>query len=140
MVNKKNKSTYIFIGALILFMIAVIALYVHYANKLSSGDKEIQIEVTDDKGNTTKYEMTTDAAFLGDALEELQTNDKSFTFSTDSSTGNMIIETINGVKADHDTNKTYWNLSVDGATSKYAFNDQPLVDGSTYNLTFSNED
>ncbi len=136
---KKNKSTYIFVGALFIFMIAVIAFYVHSANELSSGDKKIQIEVTDNKENTTKYEMTTDAAFLGDALEELQTNDASFTFSTDSSTGNMMLETINDVKADHENDKTYWALTVDGNTSKYAFNDQPVTDGATYRFTFSNE-
>ena len=71
---KKNNGKKIGIGIAILVVLIAAALIIYFVAKPKpvEGAKALTIEVVDDQGASTTYEVHTDAEYLRQALEETE--------------------------------------------------------------------
>ena len=137
---KKNNTKKIIIGDVIL--VALIAVFAFCYNKFSAkstvGEKAIVIEVVDSNGESTKYEMNTDAEYLKDAMDELAEANNDFSYSGTESEYGTMIEVINGEQAIFTEDNAYWALYVNGEYGQYGADQQPVVNEDTYTWQYEN--
>jgi flagellar basal body-associated protein FliL len=132
--TKSNKSK-IIIGVVIVAIIAAVfaVVYARFGAKPTSGSKNITIEVIDNEEQTTSYDVSTDAEYLRQAMEE-----SGMEFSgTESEEYGMMVETVNGVTADYDADQAYWAFYVDGEYCNYGIDSQPVEDGQDYQIIYT---
>lgn len=134
MENKKS-SKKIVIAAVALAAVALIfcGIYLALSPKASAGAKEITIEVVDDGQNSTMYTVNTDAEYLRGALEDAN----GLTVEGTESEYGLMVETVNGVTADYNTDGAYWAFYVDGAYCNYGVDQQPVEDGQVYQIVYT---
>lgn len=133
--NKKTSGKKIAIAVAVVVAIAVIfgVIYANFAPKATVGTKKITVEVVDDKQESQTYTIQTDAEYLRQALEE---TDGLTVEGTESEYG-LMVETINGVTADYNTNGAYWAFYVDGDYCNYGVDQQPIEDGQAYQIVYT---
>lgn len=128
--SKKLGISAIVLAALIAILSIV---YVHFGPEPAVGAKALTIEVVDDQGAMTSYEVHTDAEFLRGAMEET----KGLSFEGTESEYGMMVETVNGLTADYNANGAYWAFYVNGEYCNYGIDSQPVADGETYTITYT---
>ena len=72
----------------------------------SAGSKNITIEVTGSDGNTVTYEVSTDAEYLREAMDETE----GLTYSGTESEFGMMVEVVNDEQAIYAEDNAYWAL------------------------------
>ncbi|SCY34407.1 protein of unknown function [Pseudobutyrivibrio sp. AR14] len=135
---KNNSTKKIVISAIVLaVLIAAFALlYGKFPAKSTAGDKAIVIEVVDESGNSTEYDVDTDAEYLKDAMDDLAEADDSFSFSGKDSGYGLMVQVINGKQAIYEEDGAYWALYVNGEYGQYGVTEQPVTDGDTYTWSY----
>jgi hypothetical protein len=135
---KNNSTKKIVISAIVLaVLIALFALlYGRFSAKSTAGDKAIVIEVVDESGNSTEYDVDTDAEYLKDAMDDLADEDDSFSFSGKDGGYGLMVQVINGKQAIYEEDGAYWALYVNGEYGQYGVTEQPVTDGDTYTWTY----
>lgn len=133
--NNKMGGKKIAIAVAVVVAIAVIfgVIYANFAPKATAGAKKITVEVVDDKQESQAYTIQTDAEYLRQVLEE---TDGLTVEGTESEYG-LMVETINGVTADYNTNGAYWAFYVDGDYCNYGVDQQPIEDGQAYQIVYT---
>lgn len=131
--KKSNKKIVIGVAALVVVLLLFAVLYAVFSKKASAGEKDIVIEVVDDAGEEVRYEVSTDAEYLRQALEEAE----GLTIDGTESEYGLMIETVNGLYADYMEDGAYWAIMVDGAYGEYGVDTQPVEDGVTYQLVYT---
>lgn len=131
---QKKKSKIVVISGLILVaLIAVFTIcYNVFSAKPSEGSKNVVIEVVSSTGAKADYELSTDAEYLKDAMDELAENNDSFSYSGTDGDYGIMVEVVNGEQAIYAEDNAYWALYVNGDYGQYSANQQPVVDGDTY--------
>ncbi len=131
---KNSNKKAIVIGASVLVLLAGIFAAVYMINKPSSvtGEKSITIEVIGSRGNTTDYELETDAGFLKQAMDELSRNGSGFIYSGSDSGYGFIVDMINGDRTKYDKDGSYWALYVNDELGQFVANLQPVADGDKF--------
>ena len=135
---KKNTNTRkIWIALTVLVAAAIIfgVIYKFAAPKPQQGSKNCTLEVSDDKGEVTTYELSTDVEYLRELMDEAAENED---FSYDGEEGDygLYIETVNGLTADYETDGAYWAIYVNGEYGQNSADLQPVADGDTYRLAY----
>lgn len=135
---KNNSTKKIVISAIVLaVLIAAFALlYGKFSAKGTAGDKAIVIEVVDESGNSTEYDVDTDAEYLKDAMDDLAEADDSFSFSGKDGGYGLMVQVINDKQAIYEEDGAYWALYVNGEYGQYGVTEQPVTDGDTYTWTY----
>lgn len=132
--KKTNKKGILIGGIALVVLVAVFAfVYTRFSAKPVQGAKELTIEVTDNEGATTSYEVHTDAEFLRQAMEETE----GLTFEGTESEYGLMVETVNGVTADYNKDGAYWAFYVNGDYCEYGIDSQPVQDGETYAIVYT---
>jgi flagellar basal body-associated protein FliL len=133
--TKKSNKLKILAGALIVVVLAVIftCMYFKFSAKPTEGSKSITIEVIDNEEQSTVYDVKTDAEYLRQAMEE---SDMEFS-GTESEEYGMMVDTINGLTADYNTDGAYWAFYVDGEYCSYGIDTQPVEDGQEYQIIYT---
>ena len=98
----------------------------------AEGSKNIVIEVKDSEGNVTSYEVTTDAEFLRQAMDEAE----GLTYDGSDSEYGMMVEVVNGEQAIYSEDNAYWAFYVNGEYGNYGIDSQPVTDGDTYSIVY----
>jgi cytoskeletal protein RodZ len=98
----------------------------------AEGSKNIIIEVKDSEGNVTTYEVTTDAEFLRQAMDEAE----GLTYEGTDSEYGMMVEVVNGEQAIYAEDNAYWAFYVNGEYGNYGIDSQPVTDGDTYSIVY----
>ena len=98
----------------------------------AEGSKNIVIEVKDSEGNVTSYEVTTDAEFLRQAMDETE----GLTYDGSDSEYGMMVEVVNGEQAIYSEDNAYWAFYVNGEYGNYGIDSQPVTDGDTYSIVY----
>lgn len=130
---KQNKKLIIG-GVVLVALIAIVAiLYGVFSPKATQGAKAIVIEVVDDQGETVSYDVHTDAEYLRGAMEEAE----GLTFEGTESEYGLMVDTVNGLTADYNTNGAYWAFYVNGEYCNYGIDSQPVSDGETYTIAYT---
>ena len=135
--NKKNNGKHlkkILAAALVLLLAAALAfVYVTFREKAIEGSKSITIEVIDNAAKSTVYSLKTDAQYLLQAMEEAE----GLTFSGTEGQFGLMIDTVNGEKADYSVDGAYWSLIVNGNYGNYGVSEQPVEDGDTFSIVYT---
>lgn len=125
--TKKLIATGVLLVAIIV--IAVIALLLK--EKPVEGSKSIVIEVVNSKSETKEYELKTDAQYLRQAMEEA-----GITFSGTESAYGLMVDTVNGEKADYTVDGAYWGFYVNDEYCNYGIDEQPVEDGDEFQIIY----
>ncbi len=128
-----NKKKVIGIVGFIVLVIALIAAYLIFGPTPPAGSKEITIEVVNSKQETTAYDVSTDAEYLSQAMDEAEGLEYS---GTEGDYG-VMLTSVNGEQAIYEENNAYWSIMVNGAYGNYGIDQQPLADGDVYQLVYT---
>lgn len=133
--NKKKKTLKIAlgVGALAVLVAAFALIYHQFSAKPVKGAKAITIEVVDDAAASTIYEVNTDAEFLRQAMEEAD----GLTFSGAESEYGLMVDTVNGIRADYNLDGAYWSFYVNDAYCNYGIDTQPVNDGDAFSIVYT---
>ena len=123
---KKTKKTKIMAFILTIALIALPAIFLWSCGEtedkatLGSGATSFKLEITGKDGNTETYTVKTDEKTVGEALVKIG-------FIAE---GETYFETLNGVTASYDADKSYWSFYIDGEyASVGAFDAEVKADG-----------
>ena len=130
-----NKKTLLGVVALVVVIGLMAVAYAVYGPKAVEGSKEITIEVIDNQGESTVYEIRTDAQYLRQAMEEASS--KGLTFEGDETEYGLTIMSVNGVTADFNVDGAYWSIMVNGEYGMYGADSQPVTDKDVFQLVYT---
>ena len=128
-----NKKIVIGIVGLVALIGLFAILYNVFREKPVEGSKSIVIEVVNKEEESTKYELKTDAEYLRQAMEEAE----GLTFSGTESEYGMMVETVNGEKADYNVDGAYWGFFVNGEYCNNGIDTQPVEDGDVFSIVYT---
>ena len=124
----KNKKLIIGLAAVLAVAIAVFAvIFIVNQPKTQDDDKNINVTVVFADKSEKKYDISTDAEYLADALLEEKIIDEK------SSDGMYTV--IAGERADYNLDKSWWCLTKDGEMVNVGINDQTIADGDNFEIT-----
>ena len=130
-----NKKTLLGVVALVVVIGLMAVAYAVFGPKAVEGSKEITIEVIDNQGESTVYEIRTDAQYLRQAMEEASS--KGLTFEGDETEYGLTIMSVNGVTADFNVDGAYWSIMVNGEYGMYGADSQPVTDKDVFQLVYT---
>lgn len=133
MEKKANKKVIFGIAALIAVIALLAVVYFVFREKPVEGSKGITIEVVNKTEETTEYQVRTDAEFLRQAMEETE----GLTFSGTESEFGMMVDTVNGERADYTQDGAYWSFYVNGEYCNYGIDSQPVLDGDAFSIVYT---
>ena len=107
--------------------------YTTYTEQPVAGTKTVTIEVLDHAGASTTYAVTTDAAFLQQAMEEAE----GLTFACSDGPYGASVHTVNGLRADYTLDGAYWGFFVNGEYCTYGITQQPVEDGDHFRIVYT---
>lgn len=135
---KKGKGKLILGISLFLILIGLfVTLWFVFGPKTTEGSKEVSLSVvlTDD---TTTYETKTDALVLQDLMNELEKD--GFSYDGSESAYGLMVDTINGIRADYTLDGAYWAFYVNGDYCSYGISEQPVNDGDAFEIVYTPAD
>ena len=103
------------------------------ANELGEGNTQFKLAVTDADGKVENFVVKTDKTTVGDALLEVN-----LISGSDSEYG-LMVDTVNGIKADWDTDKAYWAFYIDGEYAQTGVSQTDITSGSEYSFVYTKE-
>lgn len=135
MKETKSKTGKIVLGVVILaaLIVAFALIYTKFSPKPAAGAKSITIEVVDDQADTTSYDVNTDAEFLRQAMEETE----GLTFGGAESEYGMMVDTVNGIRADYNEDGAYWSFYLNDDYCNYGIDTQPVTDGDRFSIVYT---
>ncbi len=133
--TKKTSNKKIVIAAVVLVLVAAVfaGVYLVLSPKAAEGSKNITIEVVDDQAQSTMYEVNTDAEYLGDAIRETE----GLTVEGTEGDYGLMVDTVNGIVADYNTNGAYWAFYLNGEYCNYGMDEQLILDGEEYQIVYT---
>lgn len=120
-------------AAILLLAAALILVYAAFREQPISGSKAITIAVVNSAAQETTYSLKTDAAYLRQAMDECE----GLTYSGEEGQYGMMIDTVNGEKADYSVDGAYWSFSVNGEYCNYGIDQQPVEDGDAFTIAYT---
>lgn len=131
--KKTNKKVFLGVGILVV-LIAVLAIVYHvFGAKPVAGSKTITIEVVNKAQESEIYELETDAEFLRQAMEEAE----GLTFSGAEGEFGLMVDTVNGERADYTLDGAYWSFTVNEEYCNYGIDTQPVLDGDAFGIIYT---
>ncbi len=131
--TKNNKKLFIGVAALVVAIAAFIGIYFAFRAKPDAGFKTITIEIIDDTQTPTLYETKTEAEFLRQAMEETE----GLSFSGTEGEYGLMIDTVNGLRADYAQDNAYWSFYVNDEYCNYGVDTQPVCDGDAFRIVYT---
>lgn len=96
------------------------------------GKKAVTIEVVDNTGTSTVYEVKTDEEFLYDAIVD----DSDIELEGEDGDYGFYITAVNGITADYNVDASYWSLYVNGDYGQVGISEQIVNDGDSFALKY----
>ena len=131
--EKNKKKIIIGLLALVAVVVAFIAIYFIFREKPVEGSKEIVIKVVDSDEKVTTYELKTDAKYLKEAMDEAE----GLTYSGTEGDFGMMVDTVNGVRADYTLDGAYWSFLINDEYCNYGISEQPIEDGDVCSIVYT---
>ena len=133
--KKVNKKMVVGIVLMVLLVGLMLFAYNKFREKPVEGSKSITIEVVNDKGESKKYELKTDAQYLEQAMNEAKT--QGFDYSGYTGPYGFAVDTVNGLYADYTKTGGYWGFYVNGEYCNYGISEQPVLDGDVFKIEWT---
>lgn len=131
--SKKTKKIVIAVAVMAAVIAAMLIIWKVATPSAAPGSKAVSIEVVDNTGAVTSYDVTTDAEYLAEVFDEIA----DLTVEGDISDYGLYINTVNGVTADYNVDGSYWCIMVNGEYGLYGADTQPVADGDKYGLVYT---
>lgn len=128
--KSSKKGVIIGIIALIVIVAVIGVIYCIFRPGTQSGSKDITINVINSAGETSSYEVATDAEYLQGAMDDAD----GLSYETDST--DMVI-TVNGETADYNADQAYWAFYINGEYCNYGITQQPVADGDVFSIEYT---
>ena len=119
--------------AFVAIIAAFIAIYFNFREKPVEGSKEIVIKVISQDNKVATYELKTDAQYLKEAMDEA----KGLEYSGTESQYGLMVDTVNGVRADYTLDGAYWSFLVNDVYCNYGISEQPIEDGDVCSIVYT---
>ena len=123
------------IGAFVVLIGLFVVLWTVFGPKTTEGNKTVSLVVVSEDGKETTYDTKTDALVLKDLMEELK--DEGFSYGGTESEYGLMIDTINGVRADYTLDGAYWSFYVNDEYCNYGISEQPVNDGDDFSIAYT---
>lgn len=133
--KKSSKRIWLGVGIAAAVLIVLGIVYFAFSPKATEGAKEITVEVIDSEAAVTPYELNTDAEYLRQAMDELK--DQGFTYSGTESEYGIMLDTVNGIRADYEKDGAYWCIMVNGEYGNYGADEQVVTDGDEFQFVYT---
>ena len=114
-------------------MAAALIAYFALKPKTDAGTKTIGITVVDDQKTEKSYTVKTDAEYLRQAMDEAD----GLTYGGSESDTGMMVDTINGLRADYTADKAYWSFYINGEYCNFGIDQQPIADGDQFKIEYT---
>lgn len=95
---------------------------------LGEGEKQFALTVADGEGSELTFTINTNAATVGEALQELNL------LAGEEGDFGLYVKTVNGITADYDADGTYWAFYIDGEYAMTGVDSTEIEVGSSYAL------
>lgn len=96
-------------------------------------EKTIVVSVVDDQGETTVFEIETEAEVLIDAIQNID----GLTIEGTEESWGFYVTTVNGLEANYDENQSYWALYENQEMALYGVSELEIVDGNEYSFVYT---
>lgn len=135
-VQKKGKGKLI-VGICVLAVLLGLFLIMWSAFKAKpvEGTKSVSLSVVDDNGESITYDTKTDALVLQELMDEL--SDDGLTYSGTESEYGLMVDTVNGLRADYTLDGAYWSFYVNDEYCNYGISEQPVNDGDDFDIIYT---
>lgn len=101
--------------------------------EVGEGNTAFKFAVTYADGKTENYNVKTDKTTVGDALL-----DAGLISGSDSEYG-LMVDTVNGVKADYNTDKAYWAFYINGEYAQTGVSATDITADAEYSFVYTKE-
>lgn len=130
-----NQKTKKILGVcLVVVLIAALAgAYFIFGEKPVEGSKAVVIEVVNSKGESTEYEVKTDAEYLHGAMDEAE----GLTYDGEEGPYGFTVSVVNGESAVYETDGAYWSFYVNDEYCNYGMDSQPVNDGDEFSIVYT---
>ncbi len=125
----KKKSIIIVVAVILVLAAAMTAAWLIWREKSTEGSKTITIEVVNKAGESTVYDLKTDAEYLRGAMEEAE----GLEFTVEDG----MVLTVNGESAVWETDGAYWGFYVNEDYCNYGIDTQPVADGDAFRIIYT---
>ncbi|MBQ8782609.1 MAG: DUF4430 domain-containing protein [Clostridia bacterium] len=130
----KAKTKKILGVCLVVVLIAALAgAYFVFGEKPVEGSKAVVIEVVNKAGESTEYEVKTDAEYLHGAMDEAD----GLEFSGEEGPYGYTVSVVNGESAVYETDGAYWAFYVNDEYCNYGIDSQPVNDGDEFSIVYT---
>ena len=133
--SQMKQGTKIALGILAVVLVAalLVGVYFLFGPKTTAGQKNVTITVVASDGTKTEYSVKTDAEYLKGAMDDA----KGLTYSGTESDYGMMVDTVNGMRADYSLDGAYWAFYINGDFAMTGVNDTDIEDGGNYALVYT---
>ncbi len=128
-----KKIVTLLIALLVVLAGAFAIIFFVFRSKAEEGAKQLTLVVIDNNQEQKTYEWRTDAKYLLPALQEL----KDFSIDGADSEYGMMVETVNGLRADYNLDGAYWAIYVNDAWCDYGVDMQPVYDQDVFKIEYT---
>lgn len=132
--GSRKKAMLLSAVGILFFILFLLGIYVKFRPQAVAGSKEIQIEIVYADKKAEHVTIHTDAEYLEQAIESCE--DIVIEGSRTPQFG-LMIEVVNGVRADYQQDHAYWALELNGVLCNYGVSQQPIQDGEIYRLVYT---
>lgn len=126
-----NKKIWIGLGVLIVAVLA--ALFYVTRIQPAEGSKAVTVEVVDSQGQSTMYELKTDAAYLAEVMDEAD----GLSYEAEEGEYGLNVLSVNGERAIYAEDGSYWAFYVNGEYCNYGISEQPVEDGDAFQIVYT---
>ena len=134
--KKKGKGLLILGISILAVLIGLfVILFALFGPKTTEGSKSVTLSVVSESGDSTAYETKTDALVLQELMDELK--DEGFIYGGAESEYGLMVDTINGVRADYTLDGAYWSFYVNDSYCNYGISEQPVNDGDAFSIVYT---
>ena len=134
--KKKGNGKLIFgIGAFVVLIGLFVALWAFFGPKTTEGSKTVSLTVVDMDVKETNYNIKTDALVLKELMDQLEKD--GFSYGGSESEYGLMVDTINGVRADYTLDGAYWSFYVNDEYCNYGVSEQPVNDGDSFEIVYT---
>ena len=128
-----KKKQIITVIVLALLVIAMSVGYAAFKGNTSKGAKDITVEIVTAEGESTVYELNTDAEYLADALDEIE----DLTYEAEDGPYGLVYNSFNGEKAVYEEDGAYWAFYLNGEYCSFGASEQPVTDGDAFQIAYT---
>ena len=126
--NKNVKKVLLSLGALVVVIAVLFALYKGFAPKPVSGAKEITVTVVHGDESSKDFTYQTEEEFLGPVIKDAGL------VEGEMGDYGLFITSVDGEQAD-DSKQQWWCLTKEGGQVNTSADQTPIQDGERYELT-----